>query len=100
MDRRIPQIQPTGIGAERRQHHARAVRHKAAAAQAASTHRHRGAGMQMPRDLAGLEKYAGLVTEDQTARAIFRHDLSTEPGRRIGIVIAGDPDPVRAARQT
>jgi len=51
-------------------------------AQAASAHRHRRAGMQMPRDLARLEEHAWLMPEHQTADDRAKEDHGPDSQRR------------------
>jgi len=96
MDRRLPKIEASGIGTEGWQDHARAIGDKAAAAQASAAHRNRRTGMQMARDLARLEEHARFMPEHEAAKPVFFDDRAAKPGGRRGIVIAGDPDPVRA----
>jgi len=99
MDRGLPEIETAGIGTKRRQNHARAVCDEAAPAQASAAHRHRRTGMEMARNLAGLEEHARLMPEHEAAKAVFFNNLPAKPGRRRGVVIACDPDPVRALRK-
>jgi hypothetical protein len=49
----------------------------------------------MPRDLA--RGTARLVPEAQRAKGKHRGETAAHPDRRIGIVVAGDPDPFAAA---
>jgi len=98
-DRGVPEIEAAGIGAEGGQHHARAVRHKAAAAQAAAAARHRGAGMEMAGNLAAIRHHARFVAKHEPSERDLRCYEATKPCRRLGIVIARDPDPVRLTAQ-
>ena len=50
--------------------------------------------MKMTGDLAVRRGGGGLVAEYQPADGERFHGLAGDTGRRVGIVIAGDPDPV------
>ena len=53
----------------------------------------------MPRHLARLEGRKRFVAEGQPAHLDAGGDLSAQPVRRLGIVIAGDPDELRGTGQ-
>jgi hypothetical protein len=55
--------------------------------------------MQMARHLSGLRNARGFVPQEQPTQAQLLHHLPIQPARGMGIVIAGNPDEVRRARQ-
>ena len=55
--------------------------------------------MQMAGDLARRRAGGGLMAERQRAERQRRGRHAADIPRRLGIVIAGDPDPVAAALQ-
>jgi hypothetical protein len=90
--RRIADAEAPGVGAERRHHHALAVRGEAAPLHRAAARRHPGLGMQMTGDLAvGSGR---LVTEHNWSDCDFARHHAAEIARQRRIVIARDPDPV------
>ena len=91
-------VKPAGEGAEGRHHHARVVGGKAAAAHGAAAMRDARHRMQMAADFAGG---AGRqMTEGQRAERQRFLEHAADAVGRLGIVIAGDPDPVAAALQS
>src|SRR5262245_52466071 len=93
----IANVEPASIGAERRHHHALAVGRKAAArdrAPAPVDPRHR---MQVPGDLARDVFTLRRMAEHQWPDPEHRRRYAAEIAYRLGIVIAGDPDPVTPA---
>jgi len=93
----IAHVEPAGKGAERGHHQARCVRCKAAPADGAPAMRDTRHWMQMAGNFAGG---AGRqMAERQAADGHRRLEHAADRRRRLGIVIAGDPDPVAAALQ-
>ena len=95
----VANIEPARISAERRQDHPLAVADEAAAADgppAAADPCHR---MQMTGDLAVDRAGLRRVPEQQIADGQRRRETSRDMIRRIGIVVAGDPQPIAAALQ-
>src|SRR6185437_892762 len=92
---RVTHIQTAGKSAEGGQDHPRLVGGEAAAANGAPAMRNARDRVQMPGDLAGSA--FRLMAEGQTAHGEAAMESATNVGRRIGIVIAGDPDPVASA---
>ena len=97
--RPIAHIEPARIGSKGRQDHAPAVACEATPPHgfAASAHpRHR---MQMTRHFAGHRAALRHVAEHQRANRQGRGEASAHLVRRVGIVVAGDPEPVAPALQ-
>src|SRR5947209_6689275 len=95
----VAYIESACISTERRHHHALAVSGEAAARNttaALGDARHR---MQMAGNLSVDRSRRRLVTKRQSADRQFLGDSAAETAGRVGIVIAGEPEPIAAVLQ-
>ena len=98
--RRRARVEPAGIGAEGGHHQARAVMEERWPGEAAAAQGDARLGVIVAADLARLALSSGDVAEDQRGEAkLARDDPAADRRRQLGIVIAGDPDPVGEARR-
>ncbi len=98
-NRAVADIESAGISTERGHHQALAVSGEAAARNttaALGDARHR---MQMAGDLPIDRLRRRFVTKRQSADRQLLGNTAAETARRIGIVIAGEPEPITAALQ-
>ena len=95
----VEHVERAGIGAEGRHDQPVAVGGEAAAAHRTAALDDAGARMQVPGDLAGRGAARRLVAEDQAADPSSRTVSPGRFGRHVGIVIAGDPEPLPAGHQ-
>ena len=98
-DRAIAHIEAAGIGAESRHDEAAAVAGETAPAHRAPALRDARDRMQMAGNLAVRRIVGRLVAESQRAERQGVGETAADIFRQIGIVIAGDPNPVAAALQ-
>src|SRR5262249_59199580 len=87
-------VQPAGIGAECRHHHALTIGSEAAPRHAAAALRNPGGWMQMAGNLAVSVLQRRLVTEDQASDRKLGGDAAANSLRRVGVVITGEPEPL------
>ena len=96
-ERRVADIQPSGIGAEGRHDRAMPIGGKATSLHGAPARADTRLWMQMTGDLAGCT--GRLVAEGDGADGGFLGDGAAEIGGQFGVVIAGNPDPVTPGLQ-
>ena len=96
-DRAVAHVEAAGIGAECRHDQPAPVAGKAAPAHRAAALRHARQRMQMAGDLAVAGIGRRLVAKHQRAERQNVGETAADAVGEIGIVIAGDPDPVAAA---
>jgi len=92
----VAHVQAAGKGAKRRHEQAHAVARETAPSDAAPAPAHPCDRVQVPGDLT--RRTARLMTEAQRADGKHVGETAARPDRRIGVVVAGDPHPIPAAR--
>src|ERR1051326_6498087 len=92
--RAVAYVEAARIGTERRHHQALVVAGKTAPAHGAAAAGHARHRMQMAGDFAGMRLVGRLVAKCAWTERQRRDESTADVFGRIGIVVAGDPDPV------
>ncbi len=96
-DRAVAHIKTTGIGAEGRHDEAAAIAGEAPPAHRSPALRHARDRMQMACDLAVAGGLGRFVAQRQRTERKSLGEAAANIRRQIGIVIAGDPEPIASA---
>ena len=96
----VANVEPAGIGAECRHHHPLGVGGEAAPRYAAAALRDPRAWMQMADNLSIGAVRRRFMAKSKRPDCKFRGDAAADALRRIGIVVAGEPEPIAAALKT